>query len=221
MHGRAVPRADVTVLAQRLPLRLAKRSPRRRELGRCCNSSTPEASSRLASLLLRADRLQRPCKQPGRPKCRSPGKPSSGVGDGGPSDVANPLARAVAAHECDCRRLARSASVNWRNDSCGSSSSVACGCGRSVRRESDSAEPWRQAPSSTLSTTSSSMWSIGSRSTRPAGWVQAIRALCAVRFARIGRRALGLSRELACRPLSTSSLGWTGLAGGNRHARLK
>ena len=35
VHRHAVPRTDVTVLDQRLPLRLAKRSPRRRELGRC------------------------------------------------------------------------------------------------------------------------------------------------------------------------------------------
>ncbi len=39
-----VPRTDVTVLGQRLPLRLAKRSPRRRELGRCCNSSFSTAT---------------------------------------------------------------------------------------------------------------------------------------------------------------------------------
>ena len=31
---------DVTVLNQRLPLRVVKRSPRRRQLGRCCVSST-------------------------------------------------------------------------------------------------------------------------------------------------------------------------------------
>jgi hypothetical protein len=35
VHRHAVPRPDVTVLDQRLPLRLAKRSLRRRELGRC------------------------------------------------------------------------------------------------------------------------------------------------------------------------------------------
>jgi hypothetical protein len=40
----AVLRTDVTVLDQRLPLRLANRSPRRRELGRCRNSS--EAGTR-------------------------------------------------------------------------------------------------------------------------------------------------------------------------------
>ena len=39
----AVPGTDVTVLGQPLPLRLARRSPRRRELGRCCNSSEPAA----------------------------------------------------------------------------------------------------------------------------------------------------------------------------------
>jgi hypothetical protein len=44
VHRHAVPRTDVTVLGQRLPLRLAKRSPRRRELGRCRNSSTSEAT---------------------------------------------------------------------------------------------------------------------------------------------------------------------------------
>jgi hypothetical protein len=49
----------------------------------------------------------------------------------------------------------------------------------------DSLEPWRP----------------------PVGWVQATRATCAVRFARIGRRALGLSRELACRSLQRRSLG--------------
>ena len=43
----AVPRTDVTVLDQRLPLRLAKRSPRRRELGRWCNSSRSTAGHRL------------------------------------------------------------------------------------------------------------------------------------------------------------------------------
>ena len=44
-YRQAVPRTDVTVLGQRLPLRLAKRSLRRRQLGRCCNSSDPLASS--------------------------------------------------------------------------------------------------------------------------------------------------------------------------------
>jgi hypothetical protein len=42
-----VPRTDVTVLDQRLPLRLSKRQPRRRELGRCRNSSIPAAALRL------------------------------------------------------------------------------------------------------------------------------------------------------------------------------
>jgi hypothetical protein len=45
MHRHPVPRTDVTVLDQRQPLRLKKRSPRRRELGRCRNSSTPEATT--------------------------------------------------------------------------------------------------------------------------------------------------------------------------------
>ena len=44
--GHAVPRTDVTVLDQRLSLRLAKRSPRRRELWRCRCSSGPAVSSR-------------------------------------------------------------------------------------------------------------------------------------------------------------------------------
>jgi RNA polymerase sigma factor (sigma-70 family) len=45
LHRHAVPRTDVTVLDRRLPLRLAKRSPRRRELGRCPNSSMSGAES--------------------------------------------------------------------------------------------------------------------------------------------------------------------------------
>jgi hypothetical protein len=56
--GMQVPRTDSTVLDQRLPLRLAKRSPRRRELGRCRNSSqasTPSGST-LASATTPAER---------------------------------------------------------------------------------------------------------------------------------------------------------------------
>jgi len=44
VHRHAVPRTDVTVLDQRLPLRLAKRSPRGRELGRCRCSSWPSGN---------------------------------------------------------------------------------------------------------------------------------------------------------------------------------
>lgn len=43
VHRHAVPRTDVTVLDQRLPLRLANQLPRRRELRRCRNSSEPTA----------------------------------------------------------------------------------------------------------------------------------------------------------------------------------
>jgi hypothetical protein len=49
--GMQVPRTDVTVLDQRLPLRLAKRSPRRRELGRCRNSSVSTLWSRRDGVL--------------------------------------------------------------------------------------------------------------------------------------------------------------------------
>ena len=41
----AVPRTDVIVFDLRLPLRLAEWSPRRRELGRCRNSSIPTLTS--------------------------------------------------------------------------------------------------------------------------------------------------------------------------------
>ena len=54
-----VPRTDVTVLDQRLPLRLAKRSPRRRQPGRCRNSS-------------RATALRAPERAPARPQERQP-----------------------------------------------------------------------------------------------------------------------------------------------------
>ena len=43
VHRHAVPRTDVTVLGQRLPLRLAKRSLRRRQLGCCRNSSIQQS----------------------------------------------------------------------------------------------------------------------------------------------------------------------------------
>jgi hypothetical protein len=51
VHRHAVPGTDVAVLGQRLPLHLAKRSPRRRQLGRCRNSSKGAVgvSSNLAS----------------------------------------------------------------------------------------------------------------------------------------------------------------------------
>ena len=52
-----VPGTDVTVLDQRLPLRLVKRQPRRRQLWRCCNSSGPAA--RWASMKLAARPRQR------------------------------------------------------------------------------------------------------------------------------------------------------------------
>ena len=66
----AVPRADVTVLGQRLPLRLAKRSPCRRELGRCrCSSKGggPErgrncSGATAAARPMHLDRCDRPTK---------------------------------------------------------------------------------------------------------------------------------------------------------------
>ena len=54
-----VPRTDVTVLAQRLPLRLAKRSPRRRELGRCCNSSPSSSEIEVVRRLRNPWRFER------------------------------------------------------------------------------------------------------------------------------------------------------------------
>jgi hypothetical protein len=46
-----VPRTDITVVDQRLPLRLAKRQPRRRQLKRCRNSSIWEATRPPSRLL--------------------------------------------------------------------------------------------------------------------------------------------------------------------------
>jgi hypothetical protein len=58
----AVPRTDVIVFDQRLPRRLVERSPRRRELGRCRNSSPPAATR--ASTPVAAPLRER---QPGAP----------------------------------------------------------------------------------------------------------------------------------------------------------
>ncbi len=71
VHRRAVPRPDVTPLDQRLPLRVAKRSPGQREVGRCRNSSiwettrpvvlTPARSQeRQRRVLPRRGRIERP-----------------------------------------------------------------------------------------------------------------------------------------------------------------
>ena len=81
VHRHAVPRTDVRVLDQRLPLRLTKRSPRRRGLGRCRNSSnatmrTP--ASRVLAIPGKASALARRWLAPPsgreqkyRPDCRS------------------------------------------------------------------------------------------------------------------------------------------------------